>query len=376
MKVTCSLLGALSLVALCGAPAFAQGQASELDRALAGMKTASGDDYVAARGKTVALGDAAKTTLEGRLASATWTDATWTDLAIATIAHAHLAHPEVVQRVNHLEGLDPAHYLARRRPEAECGRELKQLGPDAAGALLELFLKTFESYPFTTAASLPPRAKGSNPADLAAQERIALREGIVYALAEARHPAAFFVCRQVARDATESEAARLQAAEGLGTVASSGSLTELTSLHDDAATPAPVKLAAIRGAARVPTADALAFLSARLVDAASPDERRQAAFALGAFGSVHGWAARGPALQKTGNDLRLRAATKLVDAVRSGQPDVPGDALVDALGTIAHPDSAALLGQVASDASVPADRRALAERALERVKMAVARSSK
>lgn len=370
------LLGALALVVGLGARASAQqSDTSELDRHLATMRTASGEEYVAARVQLVGLGDAARATLEKRLQSATWTEASWNDLAVATIAHAHLAHPDVVSRVAKLEGLDPTHYLARRHPAPECARELKALGAHAVGPLLELYLKTFERYPFTTPATVPAAARGRKADDLAREERSALRQGIVTALAETRHPAALFVCKAVARDAAEDAAARLQAAEGLGTIGTKASLQELTALHADAATPAEVKLAALRGAARVPTADACAFLEGRLASG-SADERHQAAVALGAFGSAHGWQARGAEMQKTGDALRLRAATKLVDAIRTADAQAPADALVDALGMIAHPDSVAALEAVANDARVSDANRAVAQQALERVKTAVARNSK
>jgi HEAT repeat protein len=359
-------LPALLAVLALASPAFAQGTPSELDGALKRMVSSTGDDYVAARASVVALGDSARAALESRLNGATWTDETFSDLAIATIAHAYLAHPDVVKRVNHLEGLDPSHYLLRRRPEPECGRELKRLGSDAAGPLLELYLKTFDRYPVTTAET-PLPSRRETPEALAAKERIALRSALVMALAEAHHPSAFFVCRDVAKSSGEPEAVRFQAVEGLGTLATPASLAEIVALHDAATTPDSVRLAAIRGAARVPTSDALAFLEKR-IQSDSTSERRQAVVALGTFGSSWGWQARG----LDGTELRRRAAADLVELIRTGKP-VENDVVIDALATIAHPASVALLEKASTDEKLSEAKRSLAKEALDRVKMAIAR---
>src|SRR5581483_8366359 len=216
-------------------------------------------------------------------------ESTFPELAAATVVLARIAQPDLTAKISHIEGVDKASYSKRRRPEPECARELKRLGPDAAGLLLELAWKTGDKYPSTTDA-----------------ERSALRQGVVYALAETKHPAALLVMKKVANDASELEAVRLLAAEGLGTQGSAAALAELVALHDAESTPANVKLAAIRGAARVPTADALAFLEKRLAVA---DERRQAVVALGGFGSRLGWESRGADAARQGDELRAKATS-------------------------------------------------------------------
>jgi hypothetical protein len=333
---------------------------ADVDSDLAALAGAKGDAYVAARDKLVSGGDATKTALEAKLAGASWTAEAAPSLAAAAIVLARLEHPEVLERLGHIEGIDPATYTKRRRPEPECAHELRRLGPEAAPLLLELHWKLLDRVSFSEG------AKG-------AKERSALEQGIMVAVAESRHPAALWFLSRVASDANEVEAARLQAAEGIGTQASTGALAALAQLHDAKETPAPVKLATIRGAARVPSAEALAFLEARLAD---KDERRQAVVALGAFGSALGWQSRGAEAAKTGDPLRAKASDDLVAIVRSSEPGVEDEPLLQALATVAHPSAREALAKAKADASLSPASRALAAKAHERVETSLARQEK
>jgi hypothetical protein len=366
MKIT-HLVAAFTAFALLGSV-----EAGDLESGLARMVSTTGDAYVAARDAVVAHGESARPALEAKVNGA-WTQESFPTLAAAAIALAHITHPDLAKRLEHVEGVDASIYLKRRRPEPECGHEIKQLGPDAVGFLLERYLKTFDRYTFTTAESLP---KGSlqDPEKLASEERIALRQAIVYAIAESHHASALFVCRAVARDANEVEPARLRAAEGLGTQGTAAALAELVSLEGDASTPASVKLAAIRGVGRVPAAEALAFLQGRL--AGSADERRAAVSAIGAFGSYLGWQARGAALTETGGKLRASASAALVSIVCSAEPGVDEEVLLQALATIAHPSSRDALVKAQANESLTPAARARAGKALERVNMSLERQGK
>jgi len=124
--------------------------------------------------------------------------------------------------------------------------------------------------------------------------------------------------------------------------------------------------------ARVPSHDALAVLETALASD-SADERRQAAVALGGFGSYLGWQARGPEQAKLGDALRSEAASKLVSALKTGSPAIPSDALIDSIATIAHPDSKAQLEAAAADKTLGETARALAKQALDRLDASLAR---
>lgn len=346
------VLGALVLAA-----SSAHAQDATLDKALAAMVAANGDAYVAVRAEVAAL-PGMQERVHAALAKAQWTPETFPRLAMAVVVQAHLAHPDVVRRVYRLEGLDPAHYGKRRRPDPECGRELRRLGATAVGPMLELYLKTFESYPFTPVADQP---------DAIGLQRAALREGLMIALAESGHPVAFFVLRHVASNPEEPEGTRKQAIEGLGTIGTPAAFAELVQL--DASAPA-IKLAVIRGVAQVPTQDALGWLAKRLDGDA--DERRATVVAIGTFGSAWTWEARGASWAGVADELRSAASNLLIDRLEQLAP-VCQDQVVEALATIAHPSAVARLRQLV-EAPDGRSTRATAKAALGRVMTAVERN--
>lgn len=332
-----------------------------LERALERMSAAKGQEYLAIRGEVLAM-TGAQAQLEKLLSGATWNEETYPRLSMALVAQAHLASAEVVRGVYKLEGIDPARYTLRRRPDPECGRELCRLGQLAVGPMLEVLLKTFDSYVFPG---------GPERAEALAKERAALREGLVVALASSEHPAAYFALRQVATSPRELEGARKQALEGLGTVGTPAALADLLRVYGDSGSTAGIRLAAIRGVAQVPSREALAWLRQR-VESDVAEERRPAIVALGLFGSAWSWDARGPEWAGLADELRAEAAAFLVD--RIGQLTDCADELVEALAVIAHPKSATLLRRLLQDPASPDAKRALAKRALERIETALERA--
>jgi hypothetical protein len=343
----------IAILALAAGPVGAQ----DLEGALARMRDKTGDDYVAARKDALAVKDV-KTTLHAKLVTASWTDENFSDLAVASIALAHAEHPELASRLDKIEGITPEHYTKRRHPVPECGRELQLLGKDGAGFLLEVAVKTFDD-----------RAK-----TLSAQESAALREGLVIALAATRHPSAFFVCKKVARGASEPEGARLQAIQGLGTIGTAPALAEITAIHDDATQPASLRLATLRGAARVPTSDALSLLS-KAAGSSDEAEKRQAIVALGTFGSSWAWKARGASAAEQGDALRSKAATQLVDALGAATTDSLRQAAIEAISVVAHDAARAPLEKLAKDETRPAATRTAAKQALDRLNTAIQRDA-
>lgn len=332
-----------------------------IEQALDRMSAAKGQTYISVRGEVLAL-LGAQAQLEKLLAGASWTAETYPRLSMAVIAQAHLAAPDVVSSVYKLKGIDPSHYGERRRPDPECGRELRRLGQPAVGPMLEVCFKTFDSYVFPGEPDRP---------EALAKERAALREGLVVALAASEHPAAFFALRQVATSPRELEGARKQALEGLGTIGTAGALADLVRINGDPAASAGLRLAAIRGVAQVPSREALTWLLQR-VDGDSADERRGAVVGLGLFGSAWAWESRGPEWAGQAEQLRGEAATALVDRL----PSLVGCSgeVVEALATIAYPKSALVLRRMSQDAALSKEAQELAKAALARVELAIERS--
>ncbi len=300
--------------------------------------------------------------LDAVLSKSAWTEATFPRLSMALVAKAYLSDAEVARSVYKLEGLDPAIYEQRRRADPECGRELRRLGAPAVGPMLEIYLKTFDSYPLAASPDRP---------DALTKQRAALREGIVVALAASGHPAAPIALRRIASSANELEGARKQALEGLGTLAAPEALTDLARIHDEPGLSLGLRLAAIRGIAQLPSAEALTWLTKRLDDT-DLDERRAAVTSIGLHGSAWSWETRGPEWTGVGDQLRVEATRVLVERL-PGLVDA-ADQLVEALATIAHPKSTSSLRQLRDDPQAAKPVRALAGRALERVEIALERA--
>ncbi len=332
----------------------AQAQAPAETDGLTRMADAKGAEYVEARQALITrvgvLAELDKT-LEAR-----WSDESFTKLAMATIARSHIARPDLVEKVNHLRGLDASFYKERRRPDPEASSELRRFGADAVGPMLELYLKTFDGYGFS-----------KDDAEKAAKEKTALRVGIVIALSQSGHPSAFFVCREVARNASEEEGVRSQAIEGLGDIGTREAFAELTRIFADReGINENLRLAAVRGVGAVPSATALDFLKERLASE-NASERRTAVVSIGQLGSNWAWDARGEAAKATGDGIRRDAAAALVGAIGKLGEEC-GDQIIEALATVAHESSIELLTEKAAES-------ATAKNALERVKIAVERNA-
>src|SRR4051794_6443113 len=103
MKTTIKI-STLALVVALGAPAAARAD-EVIDLALAKMGDSTGDDYAAAR-KAITTREGAAAELDKVLAGARWTDDTFKKLAMASIARTYIARPDLVDKANHLRGLD------------------------------------------------------------------------------------------------------------------------------------------------------------------------------------------------------------------------------------------------------------------------------
>ena len=258
--------------------------------------------------------------------------------------------------MNKLESLEHAVYSKRRMNRPDPTRELKGLGAKASGALLELHLKTFDRYPFSTDEAL------------AAKEKLALRIGIVLQLAYNKHPSAIFVAREVVHDASADEGARNQAASALGHIDSVESIRELVTIEGGATTPVHLKLAAVRGAGWASRNEAFELLQ-RTLESSDPDTRRQAAIAMGTFCAPGAWDARGAVA--TGEEFRRRAAAMLVEALEKDR--LPADVIIDQMGVVAHASAKPLLDAAAANEKLAPTQRETAKRASERLQTSLDR---
>ncbi len=308
----------------------ARAEAAELDvaRSAAHATRAADSDYAAARTTLAAHGEAA---LARYLASASFSAASWRADAAVAAALAHLRYPEHAKRLLALEGLDPAHYAQRRRPEPEVGRELRRLGAPAA-LLIERYLRA-----------------GTHP------QLAALRQGVLVALAEAKEPLVPPFLREVALG--DDPALAATAATALGAVAGTESVAVLAPLARDPARQEVVRAGALRGLARSGAAGAAPVLVELGSGAASPGVRRAAIHALATLAATN--AATTPEVAAALLRLLRRAEAPLRDAV------------VEALSIVSDPALRAELEDL-SQASEP-EVAAAARTVLQRQKRRAAR---
>jgi HEAT repeat protein len=282
---------------------------------LATMDAAHGDAYVAAR--TAVVASASLDAIEARRRASRYDQESWRSDVHVDVAHLYMTRPAAAARAYQLEGLDPAKYGRRRRPEPEVARELARL--DAAPVLFELLLE-------------------GGPANAVSEaEKRALLEGVIVALGSSKHPAAHWALRETAlRDARVSVRALAARALGLtGRIEAEATLTLL--LRDPAI---DVRVGTMQGLGQVRTTASVEALRSML-DAETKDERTVAIRALAVAGSRR--ALRGsPDAEAIGRAV----SASLLAMVRSARAAEHGDALVEAIA-------------VAGDTQTLADLRAL-----------------
>ncbi len=256
---------------------------------------------------------------------------TWRDALLAEAARERVAHPELAARLTELEGLDPGHYAARRRPEPEVGRELSRLRLPAA-------LLAERLWSLDLARPLEP-------------EEEALAVGLLVALGDSSHLAAPKVLEAVLSDARAASELRQTAAVALG---ARGAAAPLVVLLNDHKADLALRVAAARGLGRVRSAEAVTALAGGLGAREPAELRRAAAMALGRSGSA--WAGT--------PEHRARAAAALAGALGRERDRSVTLELVTALGMTGEGREA--LRGVADDAARDEASRAAARRALAR----------
>lgn len=218
-------------------------------------------------------------------------------VALLSIVQADKAkNPELYQTVAKLRGCTPAGYADRRRPMAECGREMRLMGPTARWALVAALVY-----------DAPRTAEGRQPY-ASDSDKAAFIRGAVDTLGKLRDPALSPVL-QAAFLQQDSQFFEV-AAQAVGRTATDGDLALLT---QSARAAGPRQAAAVSGLGeckRIESAKALA----QLLDnrSAAP---HQVANALGRVASAWAWQALvriRPGVQAESNQIRELAAQSLV----------------------------------------------------------------
>ncbi|SVC87616.1 uncharacterized protein METZ01_LOCUS340470, partial [marine metagenome] len=138
---------------------------------------AADGDYYALLYQSIADGEV-DTWRESGVADTALDAGNWRESVTAQAAHLHQREPDAVAAVYELTGLRADVYLARRWPHPECFRELRRLSA-LTPIMMELYLHGLASYGY------------SRTAHRDAEER-ALRLGIIAAVEESNHPAAYW----------------------------------------------------------------------------------------------------------------------------------------------------------------------------------------
>src|SRR5262245_58272657 len=237
------------------------------DQLIAQMVSSSGAEYVAARSALLELPrECVRPVLSARRAHLGWSESSWQTDAIVDAAFVWVESPEVARKMYALDGLDPAKYRQRRRPDPEVGRELKSMKA-ASAILFEIELKTLANYPFVS----------SDPTALA-KERAALGAGLIAAAAASHHPAAPHLLKMVLADDRQPLAMRRLAAMGLGQTNAIGAFGLIAPIAEDRAADVSLRSGAIAGLGQLRSLASFEVL-ARLASATDAGELRAPAIA-------------------------------------------------------------------------------------------------
>lgn len=266
----------------------------------------------------------------------------------AQIAIAEAKHDTASQKLFELRGIDPRYYLRDRIQNPTVSSELRRLHLPA-GALFELYLDTFDDYPFAEASAYPAHIGADERARLRVVEKAALRQGLLDAIAETGHPAAPFLLADVVGDRTETIATRSVAAKALGATQAERASTVLAKVATTAG-PTNLRAAAIAGLGEhrdTLAVDTLIGLAQNTK--LSAELRGPAITGLGAVATKH-------LRRVVGAEKADRAALALVALFSTPAAETHGDALVEAVGRTGSRAALNALKQVDSDLA----RRAVA----------------
>ena len=235
----------------------------------------NGTEYAEARA-ALAADARAVAAMEKVLAATAYDSQNWLRLVLMEAVVMHATRPGDAHSLRHLQGLDPEHYLRRRRPDPSVARELQQMH-DSAPLMIELFLKGVDTY-------------GWSSAEAAAMERRALTNGLLQAVGRSRHPSAvFFLAEVMARGCV----CCTSCATAIRALGDTGAPEAVPVLLETAATAAAEgdaerQAMALNALGRTRRAEAWPHIKAAL-SYANPIVRAAAVRSAGAFGSRRLW---------------------------------------------------------------------------------------
>ena len=246
-----------------------------------GTEYADARDALAADARAVAA-------MREVLATTAYDAQNWLRLVLMEAVVMHATRRGDAHSLRHLEGLDPEHYLRRRRPEPSVARELRQMY-DSAPLMIELFLKELDTYEWSSA-------------EAAAMERHALADGLLLAVGRSRHPSAVFFLAEVVAGGCECCASCATAILALGDTGAPEAVPVLLEAAAAAADGGDTERQAIalNALGRIRRAETWPHIKAALSHA-DPIVRTAAVRSAGAFGSQRLWgdtSARGTQIQE------------------------------------------------------------------------------
>lgn len=297
---------------------------------------------------TVAFSLVASTAFAAGPKVATVDQSNWRRAASHAIAEAQ-AQPDVAERLFALRGIDPRYYLRDRIQNPSVSAELRRMKLPA-GALFEVYLETFDAYPFASADAYPAHVDAAERARLRTVERSALRQGLVDAIGASGHPVAPYLLADVVNDARETLATRSIAAMALGATRGEKASTVLTSVATSRG-PNALRSAAIAGLGEHRDAKSVGTLIALANAPKLDDELRAAAITgLGAVASKH-------TRRVVGAERADQAAIALVKLFSTPVADAHGTRLVEAVSRTGSRAAYDALKQVDTDLARRAVRR-------------------
>ncbi len=354
---------------LLGAYARAQEVEKQIDEVIASMNEAQGEDYLKARAQGVALAPQAREYLAKKAAAGNWNGENWRDALCAALIAGWSEGSAHFSRCYELKGLKPEVYTKRALPAPNVQLELERLGKAAVPAMIEIFLKTLESYPLGT--PQPGAGADARSLDAAARaraaERRALQVGIIAALLRIADKRAFRFLAEVLRESRDDEI-RVIAASGTAVCGGEDSVPILAKVLSAGKNPEKVRAAAASALGYASGTAALDALKRALSDS-SAALRSGAAKGLARMASHRRWQ-----LERKLDRPDVQAMRKAAAAALAQRLGAEGDSgvrreIVQALGRIAHTsvlDALKELANETSDANVKAAALDAAKRISEK----------
>jgi HEAT repeat protein len=330
------------------------------------MKSATGEEYEKARAEGVALVPQVKTYLEQKATTEKWTGESWQDALFAALLLGWAENAKAFLGCYNLDGIKPENYTKWALAKPNVQRELQKLGQSAVPALIEIFLKTLDSYPLGT----PEPGTGADAQTLDAAvkarkaERNALRTGIVAALGRIADSRAFRFFSELLEKSTDKEI-RVLAADGAALCGGEEAVPVLTKLLSDKNTAESVREACAHALGYSKGQAALSALKTTLSDT-SATVRSSAAKGLARMGSLLRWKLKNSLENAEIQTLRKAAAAALAGRLASESDTNVRREIVQALGRIADASVLEALREIAEETS---DKgiKAAAQDAIERI---------